>query len=181
MATRSNIFLKLNQTEINHPGLKADKAFAMSHNIDEKVYDTKMTPVKTDKDTKYLGIYCHFDGYPEYMGALLTQHYNNYNDILNLVLCGDTSSIDEKSTETYVRRGERWTKDPEKGVYHSVAPKALPEIKELSGDTEFIYLFEDNRWKFTEVPWTPDEEKTPEFLRKDYLWKDVLKYLDHEI
>ena len=38
-------------------------------------------------------IYCHFDGYPEYNGAILTEHYSNINRVNELLNLGDLSVL----------------------------------------------------------------------------------------
>ena len=38
-------------------------------------------------------IYCHFDGYPEYNGKILTEHYSNINRVNELLNLGDLSVL----------------------------------------------------------------------------------------
>lgn len=47
----------------------------------------------TDGTVDY--IYCHFDGYPEYNGQILTKHYTNNNKINELLKLGDLSVLGE--------------------------------------------------------------------------------------
>ena len=47
----------------------------------------------TELKKNYIGIYVHWDGHIESVGKTLTQHYNDYDKILNLISCGDCSSI----------------------------------------------------------------------------------------
>jgi hypothetical protein len=44
-------------------------------------------------DTSVDYIYCHFDGYPEYNGAILTEHYSNINRVNELLNLGDLSVL----------------------------------------------------------------------------------------
>jgi hypothetical protein len=44
------------------------------------------------------GIYCHFDGYPEFNGKILAEHYNTQEKIEDLIALGNLSSL-AKSTE----------------------------------------------------------------------------------
>lgn len=39
-------------------------------------------------------IYCHYDGYPEYNGAILQTHYQDEDKIRALIELGDLSSLD---------------------------------------------------------------------------------------
>ena len=50
--------------------------------------------LKTKKGIQ--SIYCHWDGYPEYLGNILMGNYCNEEKIQNLLNQGDASIIDEK-------------------------------------------------------------------------------------
>jgi hypothetical protein len=45
----------------------------------------------TDASVDY--IYCHFDGYPEHNGAILTEYYSNINRVNELLNLGDLSVL----------------------------------------------------------------------------------------
>jgi len=45
----------------------------------------------TDASVDY--IYCHFDGYPEHNGKILTEHYSNINRVNELLNLGDLSVL----------------------------------------------------------------------------------------
>ena len=65
----------------------------------------KTEPVKITK--KYLGIYCHHDGYPDGVGSELVNRYNNFNSALNLILGGDCSSIVRNLVRYATRESEQ--------------------------------------------------------------------------
>lgn len=110
--------------------------------------------VKTEKG--YNTIYCHWDGYPEYMLAMLRRNYDSIELATKLVSFGDASSIGARLEPTpgvthtfdnpedgvcvfYNRdRGERW-KD--------VAPKCLT-LDQLRNrkSFDFVYVFENREW-----------------------------------
>lgn len=57
----------------------------------------------------YLGVYCHWDGYPDGVGAALKANFNTYEQALNLILGGSYSSISNDSVRRYATRsGEDW-------------------------------------------------------------------------
>lgn len=106
---------------------------------------------KTDKG--YETIYCHSDGYTEYMWPMLTEHYNSEELARKLVSLGDASYIDEKLEPTsdyhkfntpepkvsmfYHRdRGEDWS---------DVAPKTYTK-EELKKHYYYAYAWEDGGW-----------------------------------
>lgn len=44
------------------------------------------------EDGSVLAVYCHWDGYPEYNGKILKDHYN-YDKAMQLIKLGDLSSL----------------------------------------------------------------------------------------
>ena len=83
-------------------------------------------------------IYCHYDGYPEGVGATLTEHYNDPAKVEALLNLGDFSSIADNidEIESYAKRGE---KDTEARTY--TTQEEWMEYAQDS-DCEYLYLFE---------------------------------------
>ena len=50
--------------------------------------------VKQD-DGSYKGVYCHWDGYLTYNGAMLIDHYNSLEKANEILALGDISSLKE--------------------------------------------------------------------------------------
>ena len=44
-------------------------------------------------DDSILSIYCHFDGYPEFNGVKLVEHFNSYEKAAELIDLGDISCL----------------------------------------------------------------------------------------
>ena len=112
--------------------------------------------VNTDKSIT--SIYCHWDGYPEYVGKILLNHYITSDRVNKLMQLGDLSSLGEDMYPT-----ESHTFDnPQKGVcvaygrdrgernVDSVICEDLGQYEDLGGDTgtNYQYLFEDNKWMY---------------------------------
>jgi hypothetical protein len=57
--------------------------------------------VFTKQGPKYIGIYNHFDSYPDGLGQTLLSNYDDLPKVLELIYHGDASSI-EKSIEDSV-------------------------------------------------------------------------------
>lgn len=167
MSTRSTIIIKLRDEDLNRT-LKVDKEFAKSHGLSEETI-AKIGEVTARVDKPYLGIYCHHDGYPEHNGEVLALHYGDYEKAKNLVLCGNTSWIAAGATSAYVEY-EDWKAN---------APESMEQPHPVSGDSEYIYVLEDGRWKFAIAAWKYYYLHAK--LAKELEWKDVLKYLDKEI
>ena len=108
--------------------------------------------VKTEEG--YKTIYCHHDGYPEYMYPTLTDNYNTEEKALELVSLGDASSIGERVAPTMFYHSFDW---PEIGVsvfYHrdrnedwEFCKPRIYQTKEKIFEIEYyVYIFEDGHW-----------------------------------
>jgi hypothetical protein len=106
--------------------------------------------------TGYRGIYCHWDGYPEGVGATLKKHYTDPVKVSALIDLGDISCLREEVA-------------PTKGMVHSfnspredvtvaygrdrgedgIETKTGATLKEVVDqiDYEYIYLFENEKWR----------------------------------
>ena len=93
---------------------------------------------KPREEVKY--IYCHYDGYPDGVGAELRKNYATFQSANALLDKGDCSAICGK-VETYMSRGEKW---------ESVSPKYVNKTgfniklgKKYNAD--YIYLYGDEK------------------------------------
>lgn len=134
MATRSNICLVLKKEDIGK-SVKFDLNKLPKGITCMDEYIDKVGEVVLDKPI--LEIYHHWDGYPEGVGVTLVKQFNDYDTILNLLLGGDASSINDGEVCQYCAwRGENW---------EDVKPSTYDEPKFTE---EFIYKFEDGAWYF---------------------------------
>jgi len=97
-------------------------------------------------DDSILSVYCHWDGYPEFNGVKLQEHFNSYESASELIAGGDISCLwtnggwnNEILTETgplyYSSRGE------------DCPPRHNSDLNEyLSEGEEYAYLFRDGEW-----------------------------------
>lgn len=82
--------------------------------------------------------YCHYDGYPEYNGVLLNEHYNNQKKAEELANQGYLSSLKPTIKESL---DDRANIEPPL-TYHS----AHTFYNDVQFDIEWIYLFKNNQW-----------------------------------
>lgn len=87
-------------------------------------------------------IYCHWDGYPEGVGATLVEHYNTPVKVNGLLELGDVSSLGDtlEDTQAYHRdRGESLDMVGARDVREG-------ELMEVASDydAEYVYVFNDN-------------------------------------
>lgn len=94
-------------------------------------------PVKIEKE--FIGIYCHWDGYPEGVGAVLKNKFTDYKQVLNLVLGGDCSCIENGRVIHYANReGEEWDD------IHPRQDDTAAKVADIfhGADAEYAYLFD---------------------------------------
>jgi hypothetical protein len=103
------------------------------------------------KDGSVLSVYSHWDGYPEWNGKKLKEHFNSYEQAAELIDGGDISSLwtdkdwEQKEMESrtlyYAERGET---DTEPNLDNSL--QAF--IKGVNDSwADYAYLFADGEWK----------------------------------
>lgn len=87
---------------------------------------------------KYIGIYCHWDGYFEGVGACLKKHFKDYNSALNLVVGGSCSSIIRDEVRHYANRQEE--------MWKYIKPKQSNTQKDIIYPfAEYVYVFDENK------------------------------------
>lgn len=109
----------------------------------------------------YRAIYCHNDGYPEYVGECLKNYYKTTAKVELLLNQGDISIL---GTEPIDRNGEKYwnfydngaepyypsTKDTisYKSRGENVPATIYPEIKAMKQEwgIEYIYIWQDGYW-----------------------------------
>lgn len=114
-------------------------------------------------DGSVLSVYHHWDGYPEWLGRILTTHYNTKELVEQLIDGGDMSSCwsekrwnseekHEYGPEYYSDRGE------------DCPPYLDKNLKEyLKEGEEYAYLFKNGEW----ICWNLhqfDDSKKPEIV-----------------
>lgn len=114
---------------------------------------------KKEEDGTIKAIYCHFDG--DYNSVLLPKYYNTPEKVDALIALGDLSSLGEKISPTNAThdidhpepgvciaygRDAHWE---DTGAQIFKSKKVLIEALNHNPMIEYIYLWEDNRWKYT--------------------------------
>lgn len=158
MSTRSFIIVKVRKEDIgkvmrfNEGLLPKPLDKWQDKDLEGKVYNDE-----TGKDLcqpveigdQFIGIYCHWDGYPEGVGAELTKFFKDYDSVLNLILGGSCSAIDGGVVRHYAnRQDEKWEHlVPSQGKSQA----ALARLGR-SAWAEYAYCFdEDKGWKCADL------------------------------
>lgn len=137
MATRANIAIVLKPEDQNVPlNFMSDRFKDVRPLVGMDVAEDseiEFTDVIADKPV--LQIYNHHDGYPDHLSVVLNKYYNDYEKALALILAGDTSFVDQHSTEAYASR-------PDEG-YESNKPVILDHSRV---NEEYLYTFVNGQW-----------------------------------
>ena len=122
-------------------------------------------------------IYCHYDGYPEYMGRVLTLYYQDSIKVNKLISMGDMSSIGAaigskhafNDRSNYLDNGvaeqctfyarDRGEEDVEFRTFQS----EQDFLDNFNAGEEFHYLFKDGAWYYSELG-NEFEELTPNLV-----------------
>lgn len=145
---------------------------------------TRSYILKEIKKDEYVGAYCHWDGYPEGVGATLVEHYQDADKVAKLISLGSMSCL-EKNIEP--EEGEEHSFDhPAKNVtvYYgrdrgetgdAIKPKKFKNMNSAIGYAkgcwcEFVYLFtQEGVWKFI-----------PTYEKDHDNWTNLREYLDEQ-
>ena len=102
-------------------------------------------------DDSILSVYHHWDGYPEWLGVTLKEHYNTKEDIAKLIDGGNMSSC--YSDNQYDEEKQEFVKNDPKPEYYGgddERPRLSRNFTQFAFDSksgeEYLYLFVDNEW-----------------------------------
>ena len=105
-------------------------------------------------------IYCHWDGYFSYNGAILLTFYKNVEKVKELIELGDISTLDENigvaidfddsKTRTKNKQVLAYKRDGHEDETGSVDYKSLDSFIESGNLQEFDYVFDEqlNAWYY---------------------------------
>lgn len=122
------------------------------------------------EDGTHTSVYCHFDGYPAGVGAVLTAHYTDPAKVERLLALGDLSSLAAEIGEQHPFDSREaahvgWCRayGRDRGEA-DVAAKESPDFDDLVALTagcwgEFLYVFADGAWRGYGVSGGPDHAR----------------------
>ena len=135
MATRANIAIVLKPEDQNVPLNFMSNRFKDVRPLVGRGKESEIEFTDVVADKPVLQIYNHHDGYPDHLGTVLNRYYNDYERALALILAGDTSFVDQHSTEAYASR-------PDEG-YERNKPVILDHSRV---NEEYLYTFVNGQW-----------------------------------
>lgn len=158
MSTRSFIIVKVRKEDIGKV-MKFNEGLLPKplDNWQEKDHEGKVWRDETGQNLcqpvevkdQFIGVYCHWDGYPDGVGAELLTHFKDYNSVLNLIIGGSCSSINGGVVRHYAnRQKEKWEYLlPKQG-------KSQAELARVGRGSwaEYAYVFDEaTGWKYANL------------------------------
>ena len=107
---------------------------------------TRSTIGIKNSDGSVEAVYCHWDGYLEHVGKILSEHYNTEEKIRDLLSYGDISSLEKTTTDSVFYMRDRKEKDQ---ISFTLTAEEV-KTKLIKHQQEFNYLWEDGRWTYSE-------------------------------
>ena len=115
-------------------------------------------------DDSIVSVYHHWDGYPEWLGVTLKEHYNTDEKVRELIDGGDMSSC--YSDNEYDNEKQDWVKRDPSPYYYSERGEDCPprhsqtltELAEIDCGEEFVYLWFMGEWNCYAVDRKHDDE-----------------------
>ena len=114
------------------------------------------------QDDSILSVYHHWDGYPEWLGVTLEEHYNTDEKVRELIDGGSMSSC--YATTKYNKETEEFEDCEGHVEYYGgkddgpVLSKNLDELAQIDCGSEFLYIFLKGKWHAYETDITHDHE-----------------------
>ena len=103
------------------------------------------------EDGSILSAYHHWDGYPEWLGVTLKEHYDTREKIAKLLDGGNMSSCWSDNDFDYEKQ-EFVKQDPKPNYYggDDEKPRLSRNFTQFAFDSksgeEYLYLYEDGKW-----------------------------------
>ena len=101
-------------------------------------------------DESVLSVYHHWDGYPEWLGRILSTHYNTKDKVAELIDGGDMSSCwtnERWSNDLIDRHREEYGPQYYSQRGEDSPPRLDADMEEFFSDNEeYSYIFRNGNW-----------------------------------
>ena len=116
--------------------------------------------------------YCHWDGYPNYNGQMLNDHYNNHKKAEQIANQGYLSGLKPTVKESIEDRANH------DAPFKYVSINAF--LEDLNFDIEYAYIFTRGQWYCNEFNLCAFEDKKFDSSQFEPLWSVIVKHKKEE-
>jgi len=99
-------------------------------------------------------IYCHFDGYPDGVGATLTKHYADFNKVNELMKLGDLSTLgpeigEKQNFNDYNNLNKDWclAYGRDRGEENVSVKQGKFDELIVDQSVSYVYIFDGDYWE----------------------------------
>ena len=109
------------------------------------------------KPTGIIGVYCHYDGYPQGVGKVLHTHYNSIEKVEELLSYGNISALSEKigrkhNFDRHLDQHQDWClfygRDRKEKYQEAKHFGTFEGFEEEYSWSDYYYIFKDNNWRY---------------------------------
>lgn len=125
---------------------------------------TRSTIWIKNEDGSSDGIYCHHDGYPDYVGMILKDNYDTDEKIRELISLGGISSLAPTVEETAPQSYHIWRGEP-KDIFHVSKSNDIKQYFQ-----EYNYMWKDGFWWMAKEnsAWIPLDQVIMETKKEEF-------------
>ncbi len=108
----------------------------------------------------YSAIYCHWDGYPDYMGVMLRDNYSSKSKSRALINLGDCSSIKRNLAAVGLHNFDNpavdvtlaYGRDRGEPATKAIRFETIKDLAQYAADAwaQYIYIFDGKRWHWND-------------------------------
>ena len=126
-----------------------------------------------NKTSNIVSMYCHYDGYMEYTGKMLLEHYSDKRSVQNLLVLTDGyASVLKETIEETIEDSV----NHEALMFHDSVHHFMNDQED--SDLEFIYLFKNDEWYVSKRNFVRCDDR---FQGENYFyWTKFVKLADQK-
>lgn len=106
---------------------------------------------------RYTGIYCHWDGYPQYVGVMLRDHYSHDGEVQVLLGRGDISSLLTPGGCDLGGNDGEWKEYGEMAVQMDFLGDMLSHADGMGCEHAYVWVASKREWEHYDLRRNPNQ------------------------
>jgi len=102
---------------------------------------------RSNQSPRYTGIYCHWDGYPQYVGVMLRDHYSHDGEMQVLLGRGSISSLLTPGGRDMGGNDGEWRLYNEPAVQMEYLSDILNHAQDSGCEHAYVWVAEKREWE----------------------------------